>query len=163
MDDFNFKKIKQVVSGYFEPSHSEKKGKSGIKGGGIGSRIIPILAHSLEEPVTINNEVKDQFFQDLQPSEYNFVATLIRKGDLLLATIKTYLIENNTEVPLSIDEQVFMKHEKNRVVDFITTPNRVFDVKKAHKRIITFKRTKMTEDQFEKVIRKWRKAPPTTN
>ena len=67
------------------------------------------------------------------------------------------------EIEFAIDERAFYETERDQVIDFISAPCRFFDLKNTHKRIIIFKEPiAITENQFKKVIKTWRKAPPTS-
>ena len=119
--------------------------------------ITPVFAHTPEEPVETRSEsLLDSFDGLLASAEYTYLVTLIKKNQKYLGTLHTYLIQNGTEIPLSVDQKTFSLYDYKNICDFASFPNRLFKLKRAHKKVMTFKRTTMTERKFEEEIETWR-------
>ena len=103
------------------------------------------------------------FFNTLDPYSYNYLVTLTKKGSLFHAVLRTYLLNGLEEIPFALDEKFFQETERDKVIDFVSAPSHVFDIRKTHKRIIMFKKFRLiTEPQFEEIIEQWRSTIPPT-
>ena len=161
MSDLNSKKVKEILNNFF----SKKKDHSfSFEAFPDFSdwKFTPIFAHTSEEPVSMNLD-SVLYNQYAGLSVYNYLVYLIKKNETFFATMKTYMISEGEEIPFALDEQAFYKNEKDRIIRFVSAPSRLFNIKNTHKRIITFENTKMTEQDFERTVKKWRKEPPTSS
>lgn len=160
MGDFNSKKVKGILESFFL---KERDGPP-LPEHGDERRLTPILAHTSEEAVGLHPDNVVVAHTTLLGHPYNYLLTLVRRNKIFHAALRTYLInDDGEEIEFAIDERAFYETERDQVIDFISAPCIFFDLKNTHKRIIIFKEPiAITENQFKKVIKTWRKAPPTS-
>jgi hypothetical protein len=119
--------------------------------------ITPIFAHTPINPVETR---KDSLLSPLEVSffttKYTYLVTLVKKNQNYLGTLYTYLMQSDTEVPLSVDQKTFGLHDYKNICEFISLPNKLFKIKGVRKKVMTFNRTTMTERKFEERVEIWR-------
>tara|TARA_Y100000310_G_C20687347_1_gene819950 strand:+ start:2577 stop:3071 length:495 start_codon:yes stop_codon:yes gene_type:complete len=163
MGDFNPRKVKKISGLFFSEKADQSDFTKPPPTEGYSSRLLPIFAHTSEEPVAFSLNSMS-FINAFDPYVYNYLVTLTKKGNLFHAVLRTFLMNGSEEIPFALDEKFFPETQRNDVIDFVSAPSRVFDIEKTHKRVIAFKKFKLiTEPQFEEIIEQWRHNPPQTS
>tara|TARA_Y100001963_G_scaffold129009_1_gene183856 strand:+ start:2037 stop:2498 length:462 start_codon:yes stop_codon:yes gene_type:complete len=140
----DWKKIKEKISAWAKKSKNNPE------------KITPIFAHASVGSVFSKSNSMISILSSVGMDEYSYLVTLIKKNQKYLATFYTYLIENNTEVPLTVDQKTFNEYDYKHICEFVSIPHRLFKTKGSHKKVMTFKNTTMSESRFEKEIELWR-------
>ena len=148
MNDKNWKQIKSLVDGYFgKTPHSSPK-------------INPVFAHASVDSVALNLET--YMLADLIgfDSKYSYVATIIKKNKKYTATQRAYMKDDyGYESPILHEQRQF--DEISLAKNFMQDPFRIFQ-KGKHMRVMTFKNSPMTEEEFNDLIELWRTTPIET-
>ena len=116
-----------------------------------GDRLItPIFAHWSLEPVKARKETSS--FVESYEHEYSYLVTLIKKERKYQVNLYLYIIHFNHETPLIYEIKHFKKHDYKNLIEFVSTPNRLFSLRKKNKEVRIYKNSRMKEEDFEKEI-----------
>ena len=124
---------------------SVKSMLSGSTGGG-DRKITPILVHWNEHPVRANPNTGDFF--GASDHEFSYLVTLLKKKDKYQADIYFYVMDFDKETPLITETKHFGRYEFKELLDFVTTPSKIFKLKNQHKNVRYYSQVRMTEEEF---------------
>jgi len=124
--------------------------------GSRGRWIAPILAHWNSEPVRAKPETS-QYVQATD-ADYSYLVTLIKRSGKYQVNLYIYALNfDEIETPLMFEVKHFSVLEYKGLIDFLTTPSKLFSIRKKHKKVRLYTQTRMTEEEFEKEIELCRK------
>ena len=99
--------------------------------GGGDRKITPILVHWNEHPVRANPNTGEFF--GASEHEFSYLVTLLKKKDKYQADIYFYVMDFDKETPLITETKHFGRYEFKELLDFVTTPSKIFKLKNQHK------------------------------
>ena len=121
-----------------------------------GDRFVtPVFAHWNSNPVKANPK-SAHFFQTVD-HEYSYLVTLIKSGEKYQAGLYIYIIDFDKETPLIYEIKHFTPFNYKDLIAFLTTPSKLFSIRKKHKEVRVYENTQMTEEEFEREIELCRK------
>ncbi len=113
-------------------------------------RVTPILIHWNEDPVRASP--KAEGFFGASDHEFSYIVTLLKKSDKYQANLFFYVLDFNKETPLISETKHFGRYQFKELLDFITTPSKIFNLKSKHKNVRLYSQVKMTEQEFENEV-----------
>jgi len=126
------------------------------------SRITPIFAQTCGEPVHVSKFTSHNIgFPEMDELiGFNFLTTLFKKDKKYYAEVVTYAIEENLqERALMKDSQEFWEKEKISVIEYMSAPNQIFDLKNKKRLALSFRDTTMSNrEEFDNFVESWRKT-----
>ena len=129
-----------------------KKVKSLLAGSiNYGGRFItPLFAHWNEEPV----RAREETFQYLnaEDHDYSYLVTLLKRRGRYQVNLYIYIFDFDREIPLMTEVKYFKTHDLKGLIGFITTPSKLFKLKKKHKKVRLYSQERMSEEDFEKEV-----------
>ena len=116
-----------------------------------GSRgVTPILIHWNDFPVRAKPQTEGFF--GASDHEFSYIVTLIKKRDKYQADLHFYILDFGKETPLITETKHFGRYQFKDLIDFITTPSKIFNLKKKHKNVRLYSQVRMTEKEFENEV-----------
>lgn len=125
-----------------------KSVKSMLSGsaGGRNRMITPILIHWSEDPVRAKPQAGDFF--GASDHEFSYLVTLFKKRGKYQSDLFFYIKDFDKEIPLITETKHFSRYQLKELLDFITTPSKIFRLKNQHKNVRYYSQVKMTETEF---------------
>tara|TARA_Y100001937_G_scaffold62798_1_gene86200 strand:- start:296 stop:760 length:465 start_codon:yes stop_codon:yes gene_type:complete len=150
MKDQDWKHIQGIVE-HFLKGHTFDDG-----------RINPILAYYPDTPVKIKEEtgvlagIETEYLHD---ASYSHLATAIEKNGKIIVAQKTFLVTEKSETQILSHQEEFKRCQARQAESYFNEPIKYFE-KPSGIRVMTFKNSRMKEEEFKDIIELWRTQPP---
>ena len=136
----NWKNIKDLLS------TSSRSGNRGIT---------PILIHWNDFPVKAKPQTEGFF--GASDHEFSYLVTLFKRRAKYQADLYFYVLDFDKETPLMNETKHFGAFDYKNLIDFITTPSKIFNLNKKHKNVRTYSNVRMTQEEFDTEVEICRK------
>lgn len=131
----DWKKIKSLLAGSVDDG---------------GRFITPLFAHWNEEPVRANEETSQ--YLNMVGHDYSYLVTLLKRHERYQVNLYIYILDFDKETPLMTEVKHFRAHDLKELINYMTTPSKLFKLNKKHKKVRLYSQERMSEEAFEKEV-----------
>ena len=128
------------------------------------NKITPILAYAPDSPVKIKPNspaLKGLLDNSITTASYSHLSTLIKKNRRFEVEQKTFLVTEKGESEILSKKQAFFRHEVGQMEAYFNVTNIHFE-KCPHVRVLRFKKSEMSQEEFKDIVELWRTQPRQT-
>ena len=122
---------------------------------GGNRNVTPVFIHWNEAPVRARPQSKDFF--GASDHEFSYLVTLFKRKAKYQADLYFYVLDFDKETPLINETKHFGSFDYKNLIDFIATPNKIFNLSKKHKNVRTYSNVRMTQGEFDREVEICRK------
>ena len=97
----------------------------------------------------------------LHDASYSHLATAIEKSGKIIVAQKTFLVTEKSETQILSHQEEFKRCQARQAESYFNEPIKYFE-KPSGIRVMTFKNSRMKEEEFKDIIELWRTQPPRT-